>query len=132
MLSRVSIVCFAGSYTLALVLELSRLLFRSRVRWPLIVACAADTSRVMRCGLPCHPIDVAIALEHIALAAAAEGLGTCWIGAFHQDQVRQVLGIPAEAKVIELMTLGYPVASATPKTKNRKTISEIVCYEQWK
>ena len=41
MLSGVSIVCFAGSYTVALVLELSRLLFRSRVRWPLMVGVAA-------------------------------------------------------------------------------------------
>lgn len=85
--------------------------------------------RVMRCGVPGDPIDLAIALEHIALAAAAEGLGTCWIGAFYQEQVRAVLGIPESAKVVELMTLGYPADSLRPKT--RKPMSEVVCYDRW-
>ena len=86
--------------------------------------------RVMRCDVPGDPVDVAIALEHIALAAAAEGLGTCWIGAFHQDQVRQVLGIPQTAKVIELMTMGYPADK--PAAKSRKPLTEIVCYDRFK
>ncbi|MDD4889053.1 MAG: nitroreductase family protein [Phycisphaerae bacterium] len=85
--------------------------------------------RVMRCGVPGDPIDLAIALEHIALAAAAEGLGTCWIGAFYQEQVREVLGIPESAKVVELMTLGYPADTLRPKT--RKPMSEVVCYDRW-
>lgn len=85
--------------------------------------------RVMRCGVPGDPVDVAIAMEHLALAAAAEGLGTCWIGAFYQDQVREILGIPAEAKVIELMTLGYPADE--PRPKDRKPLNEIVCYDRW-
>ncbi len=85
--------------------------------------------RVMSCGVPGDPVDVSIALEHIALAATAEGLGTCWIGAFHQDQVRQVLGIPDTAKVIEVMTLGYPADQLRPKT--RKGLAEIVCYDKF-
>ena len=85
--------------------------------------------RVMRCDIPGDPVDVAIAMEHLALAAAAEGLGTCWIGAFYQDQVREVLGIPDSAKVVALMTLGYPADS--PRSKNRKPVSEIVCYDRW-
>jgi nitroreductase len=85
--------------------------------------------RVMRCDIPGDPVDLAIALEHLALAATAEGLGTCWIGAFYQDQVRQVLGIPDSAKVVAVMTLGYPADSQSPK--GRKPISEIVCYDRW-
>jgi nitroreductase len=85
--------------------------------------------RVMSCGVPGDPVDVAIALEHVALAATAEGLGTCWIGSFHQDQVRRLLGIPAKAKVIEVMTLGYPEDHPLPKT--RKPMKELVCYDQW-
>lgn len=85
--------------------------------------------RIMRCGVPGDPVDVAIAMEHLALAATAEGLGTCWIGAFQQDQVREVLGIPESAKVIEVMTLGYP--ADRPGPKDRKPISEIVCYDRW-
>jgi len=85
--------------------------------------------RKMSCDVPGDPVDVAIAMEHIALAAVAEGLGTCWIGAFHQDQVRELLGVPADAKVIEVMTLGYP-ADECP-TKTRKAIGEIICYDRF-
>ena len=85
--------------------------------------------RVMGCDVPGDPVDVAIALEHIALAAVAEGLGTCWIGAFHQDQVRQVLGVPDTAKVIEVMALGYPADQ--PRAKDRKPLEAIVCYERF-
>lgn len=85
--------------------------------------------RVMRCDIPGDPVDVAIAMEHLALAAAADGLGTCWIGAFHQDPVRRVLGIPDTLKVVQLMTLGYPADE--PRPKSRKALSEIVCYDRW-
>jgi nitroreductase len=87
--------------------------------------------RVMRCGVPGDAVDLAIALEHLALAAAAEGLGTCWIGAFDQDPVRKVLGIPPAAKVVELMTLGHPAADSVPRPKVRKPLDEIVRYERW-
>ena len=85
--------------------------------------------RLMHCEVPGDPVDLAIAMEHIALAATAEGLGTCWIGAFLQEQVRDVLGIPEDAKVIEVMTLGYPADNVRPK--NRKPLEEIVCQEKW-
>jgi len=94
-----------------------------------IAAVGLMPDRIMSCGVPGDPVDVAIALEHVALAATSEGLGTCWIGSFHQDQVRTLLGIPANAKVIEVMTLGYPADHPQPKT--RKPMKELVCYDQW-
>ena len=53
-------------------------------------------------------IDVAIALDHLTLAAAAVGLGTCWIGAFDEKAVKDVIGAPDDAKVVALTPLGYP------------------------
>jgi nitroreductase len=94
-----------------------------------IVACAEGVNHIMSCGLPCFSIDVAIALEHIALQATEEGLGTCWIGAFDADAVKQLLGIPAEVQVVELMPLGYPADEATPK--QRKSLAEIAMRERW-
>jgi len=85
--------------------------------------------RVMACNVPGDPVDVAIAMEHVALAATAEGLGTCWIGAFDQEQVRTLLGVPTTAKVIEVMALGYPADK--PPAKKRKAIDEIVNYEKF-
>ena len=84
----------------------------------------------MHCGLPCHPIDVAIALDHITLAAVELGLGTCWIGHFDAQEVKDILGIPEEIVVVELMPLGYPVDPA-PIQKNRHSLEEIVHIERW-
>ncbi len=95
-----------------------------------IVGCAETDEHVMRCGEKSYPIDVAIAMEHIALAAAAEGLGTCWIGAFYQDQVKMVLDIPDDVKVVELMPLGYP-SDMSETEKKRKPADEIIHRDQW-
>ena len=100
---------------------------------PIVIAgCAETDGAVMTCGQQCYPIDVAIALEHIALQAVEEGLGTCWIGAFSEDAVKEVLGIPKtdDIRVIELMPLGYPADSLRPK--NRLAMDEIVMIDGWK
>ena len=94
-----------------------------------VVACAVDTERIMSCGLPSFSIDVAIALEHIALQATEEGLGTCWVGAFDADQVKILLGMPEDARVVQLMPLGYPADQA--KAKVRKEMTEIAMRETW-
>ena len=95
-----------------------------------VIAACAENDYVMRCGQKCGPIDVAIALEHIALQAVAEGLGTCWIGSFFPEQVRQVLGIPENVAVIELMTLGYPADKA--RDKKREPAAKLACYDRWR
>jgi nitroreductase len=56
-------------------------------------------------------IDAAIALDHLTLAAVAEGLGTCWIGAFDEAGVKKLLGIPEEAKPVVMTPLGYPASA---------------------
>ena len=94
-----------------------------------IVACAVGEPHEMTCGQLSYPIDVAIALEHIALQATEEGLGTCWIGAFYEDQVKDLLGIPEDVRVVELMPLGYPSTTAGPKS--RLPLDQIVMCETW-
>jgi len=60
---------------------------------PVVIACCAKTDNyTMTCGQLCYPIDLAIAIEHMALQATEEGLGTCWIGAFYEDQVKEIFG----------------------------------------
>ncbi len=95
-----------------------------------IIAACSNSDEVMRCGQAIGPIDVAIALEHICLQAADLGLGTCWIGSFDADKVRQILRIPEDIVIVELMVLGYPADSKSePK---REPIEKIVCYDTWK
>jgi len=85
---------------------------------------------VMACGQQCYPIDVAIAIDHLTLCAAAEGLGTCWIGAFDEGKVKDILSIPKGIRVVELLPLGYP-RDPSPVKKNRFPLQKVVKYEQW-
>ena len=99
---------------------------------PIVIVACADTTEgyVMKCGQLSYPIDVAIALDHMALAAVELGLGTCWIGLFDENKVKGILGIPDEISVIELMPLGYP-SDRSAVEKRRLPIDKIVKYEQW-
>ncbi|MFH1714328.1 MAG: nitroreductase family protein [Candidatus Nealsonbacteria bacterium] len=92
-----------------------------------VVAVSLNPDAIMSCEVPRYAVDLGIALEHLALSAVSEGLGTCWIGAFSQTEVKKILNIPDNFKVAALMPLGFPADS--PKAKNRKEIKEIVSYD---
>jgi nitroreductase len=94
-----------------------------------IAACSVETEYIMKCGQPAYPIDVAIAVDHMTLQAVEEGLGTCWIGAFDEKKVKEILNIPDSVRVVQLLTLGYP--SAAPRPTSRKSLDEIVMREKW-
>jgi len=98
---------------------------------PVVIACCAETDgHLMRCGIESYKIDVAIAVDHLTLAAVEEGLGTCWIGAFYPDQVREVLHIPEDVQVVEMLALGYPKDPGL-KEKDRLPLEKILHREQW-
>ncbi len=95
----------------------------------IILAACSNNAETMKCGQRIAPIDVSIALEHIALQAADLGLGTCWIGSFDMPVVRQLLQIPDDIEIVELMTIGYPADAY--KEPSRVAVQDIVCYEKW-
>ena len=98
---------------------------------PVVIAgCGTNPDYKMSNGEFAYPIDLAIALDHMSLEAASLGLGTCWIGAFYQDQVKNILRVPEDVRIVNLLTLGYPKKLGT-KT-GRKLLSEIVCYDKYK
>jgi nitroreductase len=74
-------------------------------------------------------VDVAIVMDHLILAAAELGLGTCWIANFDPVVVRQVLHLPEGVVPVALTPLGYPADQ--PKPKERKPVAELVRYERW-
>ncbi|MCD6108078.1 MAG: nitroreductase [Thermoplasmata archaeon] len=76
-----------------------------------------------------YKIDMGIAFEHIALEAVELGLGTCWIGAFYEEQVKKVLNIPEDLEVVVLITIGYPAEE--PMERPRKRLDEIIRYERF-
>lgn len=74
-------------------------------------------------GTPAHVIDTAIAFEHLVLAADAEGLATCWICAFDQEELHEKLGLGPEWEVVAMTPVGYPAAEPRPFT--RKPVTEL-------
>lgn len=76
-----------------------------------------------------HQVDLAIALEQVVLEAVELELGTCWIGAFNEDEVKKILKIPQDKKVVALLTVGVPAES--PAARPRKAMEEIVAYNEY-
>jgi nitroreductase len=102
---------------------------------------------VVACGLPdlayrqmggygnSVDVDVAIALDHLTLAAVADGLGTCWIGAFEEGAVKSLLGIPPGVKVVAMTPVGYPASPELiyPITEERrKSEADIFSIDRYK
>jgi nitroreductase len=113
--------------------ELKRIYNRDWFVQPPLVICA--------CGTPAQgwvrrqdsknysEVDVAIAMDHLILAAANLGLGTCWIAAFDPAAAREVLHLPDGVEPIAFTPLGYPADQLG--SKKRKALSELVRYEHW-
>jgi len=99
---------------------------------PVVFVCCAETDKAnMTCGHSRYTVDCSIAVDHMMLAAVEKGLGTCWIGAFTQQPVKDILNIPEEIEVFALLPTGYPTDPVAVE-KRRKSLDEIVCYDSWK
>lgn len=71
--------------------------------------------------------DTAAATQNMLLAAYALGLGACWVGAFHEEDVRRVLNIPRGARPVAIIPVGHPAEK--PRARPKRSIREIVHYE---
>ncbi len=104
---------------------------------PILIVLAADLSlhyagiggKVK--GIDYHQLDVAIAGEHMVLAAASHGVGTCWIGWFREKPLRKIVRLPRHFRALALLTVGYPAVNRDPAPPNRKSAAEIVRYDGW-
>jgi nitroreductase len=76
-----------------------------------------------------HKQDPMIAIEHMVLAATALGYGTCWIGAFNEEEVKGILRIPENLVVVALLPVGVP--DENPKARPRKTFAQIFFKESF-
>lgn len=94
-----------------------------------VVLCADPAASEEWEGRAYYLVDAAIAMEHLVLAAAALGLGTCWIGMMYEEEIRRALAIPPAIRVVALTPLGYPAEN--PRPRPRKGLDEIVFWERW-
>ena len=96
----------------------------------IIVGCAYPELSGSKFEQQYYMLDMGIYMEHMILAAAEKGLGTCWIGGqFDEEMVKKALDIPNDVRVVALTPLGYP--AEIPRSKDRKPLNEIVSYEHW-
>ncbi len=102
----------------------------SRGRWNRFIKDSAVT--VVGCGYTDNEwstVDVTIALENMVIAAEAQGVGSCWIGDFEPEEVKTLLKIPDNLKIIALVSFGYP--REKPNPSNKKSLQEIVHYNKF-
>jgi len=91
--------------------------------------CAYFIAGVADPNLKWHMVDITIALTQFTLQAIELGYGTCWIGAFDEAQVKRVLNVPADKKVVICMTLGMPTGKHV--ARGRKAIEEFIYLNQF-
>ncbi len=105
-----------------------------------IIACGDPSESGSHDDLPLYAVDVAIAVEHLVLAATDVHLGTCWIGAFNEQKIKALLEIPKRIRIVTIIPLGYPsdkkgvmatITRALANEERRKSLEEIVHYEHW-
>ena len=73
--------------------------------------------------------DTAISIEHMVLEAVNQGLGSCWVAWYKQNQIKSLLSIPNDKYVVGILTIGY--ADEDPKQRPRKGIEEIIHKNKW-
>lgn len=98
---------------------------------PVVVVCCTD-SRIARSygqrGTELYTIqDVAASIMCMMLTAEENGLGTCWVGAFHEREVMKVMDLPAGHRPVALVPVGYP--SRIPKPTSRLPADEVVVFK---
>ena len=96
-----------------------------------IVVCADEVRSTQGYGMRGKTLyciqDTAAAIQNIHLAAYSMGLGTCWVGAFREDEARKVLKTPAGLRPVAIIPVGYP--AETPSPRSRRPLRQIVHYE---
>ncbi len=98
---------------------------------------------IVACGDPeaspdWYAVDVSLALENMVLAATGEGLATCYVGSFDENDVKALLGVPEQLSVIALLAVGYAVERGETTSKvdrvassRRKRLQDIVSMEEF-
>ncbi|MEM4733047.1 MAG: nitroreductase family protein [Candidatus Bathyarchaeia archaeon] len=98
-----------------------------------IVVCADENRASMGYGTRGKTLyciqDTAAATQNLLLAAYALGLGTCWVGAFNEDDARKALKLPSGIRPVAMIPVGYP--TKTPAARSRRPLNQIIHHESF-
>ena len=81
-------------------------------------------------GIEYYRIDLGIAMEHMVLKATELGLGTCWVGWFKEDKVKEILNIPERVRVSALLAVGYP-KDIPLQGRKRRPLEKTLFWDGW-
>lgn len=95
-----------------------------------LILCADPSDSGRQAGKEYYLVDCGISMEHVVLAATAEGLSTCWVGYFAENPIKKLLNIPEDTRVVAVTPLGY--GAEEPEATPRKQMAEIVFENSWK
>ena len=100
-----------------------------------IVACADPKDSGYRNNLQYFMMDVTLAMHNLVLMATDMGLGTCYLGAYDEIKVKEILGVPDNIRVVAMSPLGYPldkIKGAILRSSTRRSAEEVTHWERWK
>jgi len=109
--------------------DLKRRLIGACFNQGFVADCTYFIAGVADPALKWHMVDITIALTNFTLQAIELGYGTCWLGAFDEMQVKELLGVPNEKKVVICMTFGKPSGRHIPRS--RKAIRDFVYLNRY-
>ncbi|MDV3426824.1 MAG: nitroreductase family protein [Bacillota bacterium] len=94
-----------------------------------VVGIATEDEYVMMCGQKSSTVNVSIAMAYMTLEAYELGLGTCWLGHFDEEKVKETLNIPEGMRVVAISPLGYP--DEDPDERPRKGCDEVISFNDF-
>jgi len=74
-------------------------------------------------------MDVTIALQNMVIAGWVQGVGSCWMGAFDENKLKETLNLPVDSKIVGAIAFGMP--NENPRPPKKKPIDEIFHLEKW-
>jgi len=109
--------------------DLKRLLVPACLHQTFVAECAYFIAGIADPALKWHQVDITIALTNFTLQAVELGYGTCWIGAFDENRVKDILGVPDWKKIVVCMTFAMPKGKPFPS--DRKPLDEFIYLNQY-
>ena len=108
--------------------ELSKGMFNRHIKdSPAVIVGCADVNSALTGKWAI--VDAAIAMQNMVIAAWILGVGSCWIGDFREEKVKELMKIPDKWKVVALVTLGYPAEQ--PKQRKKKPVEELFSFNSF-
>ncbi|HOE91205.1 MAG TPA: nitroreductase family protein [Candidatus Cloacimonadota bacterium] len=105
-----------------------------------IVACADPEKSLVLNDQPMYLVDLTLSFQQMIMAAWNYGIGSCWLGGFHEKSLKKVLNIPEQIRIVAMSPFGYPaekksfyskVVSLVSSSKKRLAKEQIIHYNIW-